>query len=193
MKLNKVNWNKRYEEKKIGWDIGKISNPIKEYINQLKKKNYKILIPGCGNAYEADYLVQKKYTDITLLDFSEIALKNFKKRNPGFPQQKLLNINFFDLNGKYDLIIEQTFFCAIEKKYRKKYARKMHNLLEENGKLVGLLFNEKLNNDKPPFGGNKNEYLSYFEPFFEIKVFERAYNSIGARENRELFMILIKK
>ena len=69
----------------------------------------------------------------------------------------------------------------------------MYNLLEENGKLVGLLFNEKLNNDKPPFGGNKNEYLSYFEPFFEIKVFERAYNSIAARKNRELFMILIKK
>ena len=69
----------------------------------------------------------------------------------------------------------------------------MNNLLKDNGKLVGLLFNDSLNEDKPPFGGCKSEYKKYIEPHFNIKVFETAYNSIESRRGRELFMILIKK
>ena len=40
---------------------------------------------------------------------------------------------------------------------------------------------------------SKSEYKKYFEPYFNIKVFETAYNSINSRKGRELFMILIKK
>ncbi len=54
----------------------------------------------------------------------------------------------------------------------------MHNLLRENGKLVGVLFNEPLFQDHPPFGGSKPEYLPYFEDLFKIIHFEEAYNSI---------------
>ena len=69
----------------------------------------------------------------------------------------------------------------------------MHDLLKEQGKLIGLLFDDYLNEDHPPFGGSKSEYEKYFEPYFNIKVFETAYNSINSRRGRELFMILIKK
>ena len=48
-KFNKSYWEHKYEEKQTGWDIGYISTPIKTYINQLKIKIFKILIPGGGN------------------------------------------------------------------------------------------------------------------------------------------------
>ena len=44
-----------------GWDIGKGSTPILTYIDQLEDKSIKILIPGCGNAHEAEYLVSKDF------------------------------------------------------------------------------------------------------------------------------------
>ena len=69
----------------------------------------------------------------------------------------------------------------------------MHDLLNNGGKLVGLLFDGPLNEDYPPFGGTKQEYEKYLRPYFNIKVFERSYNSIIPRKGRELFMILIKK
>jgi methyl halide transferase len=95
-------------------------------------------------------------------------------------------------NDKYDLIVEQTFFCAINPGERKKYAEKIHNLLNPGGKLVGLLFNHEFGNDSPPYGGTKEEYLEYFKPFFQIKHFSTAYNSIKPRAGRELFINLIK-
>ena len=68
---------------------------------------------------------------------------------------------FFDVDGTFDLIIEQTFFCAISKKLRPVYAKKVHSLLSKNGKLVGLLFNAPMYEDHPPFGGTKDEHKTY--------------------------------
>jgi len=191
--LNKEFWNDKYISSKTGWDVGEITTPLKEYFDQLNNKKVKILIPGCGNAYEAEYLFKNKFLSTFVLDYSEHALSNFSKRVPEFSKKNLLNNDFFNAEGKYDIIIEQTFFCAIEKNKRRDYFVKMHELLKPNGKLVGLLFDDSLNEDHPPFGGSKNEYKNYFEPYFNIKVFSTSYNSINSRKGRELFINLIKK
>jgi len=69
----------------------------------------------------------------------------------------------------------------------------MHSVLKEKGKLVGLLFDAKLNEDHPPFGGNKKEYVGYFEPYFTLNIFTECYNSYPNRQGMELFISLIKK
>ena len=183
-------WSNRYTKEDTTWDIGYPSTPIKEYIDQLKNKNIEILIPGAGNAYEAEYLFNKGFANTHLLDFAQHPLDNFKARVPLFKKENLHKEDFFEHQGKYDLIIEQTFFCAIHPSLRKKYAVKMAELLKPGGKLVGLLFNDTLNSDKPPFGGNKEEYRSYFTKYFHIEIFETAYNSIPPRAGRELFICL---
>ena len=101
--------------------------------------------------------------------------------------------DFFEHKSEYDLIIEQTFFCAINPSERQNYAKKTHELLVRRGKLAGLLFDDPLNDDHPPIGGYKTEYVEYFKPYFELKVFERAYNSIKPGMGRELFILLVKK
>jgi hypothetical protein len=100
--------------------------------------------------------------------------------------------DFFEHKGSYDIIIEQTFFCSIDPSERKHYAEKVYELLVEGGKLMGILFDDPLFDDHPPFGGNKDEYEKYFKPYFEFKVFDRAYNSIKPRMERELFILLVK-
>ena len=193
MLLDKNFWNDKYVKSKTGWDVGEITTPLKEYFDQLNNKKNKILIPGCGNAYEAGYLFKNKFHSTFVLDYSKHALNNFSKRVPDFPKKQLLKNDFFDAQGKYNIIIEQTFFCAIDKNKRRDYFAKMYDLLKAHGKLIGLLFDHNLNEDHPPFGGSKREYQKYFEPYFNIKVFETAYNSINSRKGSELFMILIKK
>ncbi|PSR06177.1 MAG: SAM-dependent methyltransferase, partial [Bacteroidetes bacterium SW_10_40_5] len=42
------------------------------------------------------------------------------------------------------------------------------------------------------FGGSKEEYLEYFNPWFHVKTMEDAYNSIKPRIGSELFFILNK-
>lgn len=191
-KLNAHYWDKRYKEGNTGWDIGSPSTPLKEYIDTLTDKNLKILIPGAGNAYEAEYLYQKGFNNTYIIDFSATALTNFKTRVPNFPESHIIQGDFFELNDFFDLIIEQTFFCALDPMMRPKYAEKMHFLLKENGILAGLLFNFPLTEEGPPFGGSKEEYLPYFLPYFAINIMEPAYNSIPPRKGKELFILLEK-
>lgn len=191
--LNKTYWNNRYLQEDFAWDLGEISSPLKEYINQLQNKEIFILIPGAGNAYEAEYLFQKGFKNVYICDLAPAPLQNFLKRCPSFDPSHLLLADFFELKDlSFDLIIEQTFFCAINPSLRQTYALKMHSLLKPGGKLVGLLFNDLLNTDKPPFGGTKEEYLNYFNPSFKINTFETCYNSIKPRAERELFINLSK-
>ena len=192
MELSADFWNNKYKTNKVGWDLGKVSPPLKTYIDQLENKELKILIPGGGNSYEAEYLFNKGFKNIFVVDVSEIALENIKKRVPKFPESQLLHANFFDVEEMFDLIIEQTFFCAINPNLRAKYAAKMNDLLKSNGKLVGLFFDAKLNEEHPPFGGNKEEYLKYFQPYFKNIQMELCYNSYHNRKDMELFVKIAK-
>ena len=131
--------------------------------------------------------------NVQVIDIANQPLLNLKKRFPDFPQKDLINKDFFNHTGNYDLIIEQTFFCALDPVLREKYVSHMSSLLNKNGKLAGLLFNFELTNEGPPFGGNIIEYSQLFYTKFEIKILEKCYNSIKPRQGRELFFIFEKK
>ncbi|MDP4952930.1 MAG: TPMT family class I SAM-dependent methyltransferase [Flavobacteriales bacterium] len=191
--LTEAFWSGRYSEGKTGWDIGEISTPLKTYIDHLSDKNLRILVPGCGKGHEAAYLWEQGFKNTFVVDLAQAPLDLLREAIPEIPTNHLLHGNFFELKGEFELILEQTFFCALSPSLRKNYAEKMHELLADGGKLVGLLFDFPLTEDGPPFGGNKEEYLTYFEPHFEIVIMERAYNSIQPRSGRELFVKLEKK
>ncbi|MDD7915139.1 methyltransferase domain-containing protein [Polaribacter ponticola] len=193
MQLSEDFWENKYKANKIGWDLGEVSPPLKTYFNQLTNKDIKILIPGGGNSHEAEFLFKQGFTNVYVVDVSKIPLENLKRRVPEFPDSHLIHANFFDIENKFDLIIEQTFFCAINPDLRPKYAKKMNRTLKEKGKLVGLMFDAVLNEDHPPFGGNKEEYLPYFQAFFNIEKMEPCYNSFFNRQGMELFVKMKKK
>lgn len=190
-------WTQRYQEQQTGWDIGYPSTPLKVYIDQVEDKSISILIPGAGNAYEAEYLWKKGFKNVHIMDISEVPLKQFQKRNPDFPSTQLFHEDFFEHTVQYDLIIEQTFFCSFvpTDENRNAYSKQMASLLKPNGKLVGLWFNIPLTEDleKRPFGGDKELYLSYLTSCFETITFERCYNSIPPRQGNELFGIFRKR
>lgn len=193
MELTSGSWNSRYLDNDIGWDAGAVTTPLKTFFDQLTGKAARILIPGGGNGYEAEYLFRQGFTNVYLLDWAITPLHHFHDRVKDFPVDHLIHADFFKHTGQYDLIIEQTFFCALDPKLRSAYAKQMHALLKDGGKLVGVLFDDKLNDDKPPYGGNKEEYVQYFTPYFTIKYLDRCYNSIAPRAGRELFINLVKK
>jgi SAM-dependent methyltransferase len=191
-KFDKAFWSSKYQEGQTGWDMGEVSPPIQAYIEQLTNKQLSILIPGAGNAYEAAFLFEQGFQDVTVLDLAEEPLDNFKKRVPEFPHKNLIQQDFFDHQGQYDLIIEQTFFCALDPSLRVAYIDKMKALLKPGGKLVGLLFDFRLTEEGPPFGGDADAYSLAFQKRFDIKTLAPCYNSIKPRDGKELFIIFEK-
>ena len=192
-KLDQSFWSEKYQSNQTGWDIGSISRPIKEYIDQLEDKDASILIPGAGNAYEAIYLFEQGFTNVSIVDIAKEPLDNFKKSVPDFPKDKILQEDFFSHKGSYDLIFEQTFFCALDPSLRVNYIDKMKDLLKPKGKLVGLLFDFRLDDVGPPFGGSEDAYTIDFKKRFHLKTLAPCYNSIKPRQGKELFINFVRK
>jgi SAM-dependent methyltransferase len=189
--LDQNYWDNQYKANATGWDLGQVSPPIKTYIDTIENKEAKILIPGCGNTYEAEYLLQLGFTNVTVIDIAPTLVENLKQK---FANNKNIIVvlgDFFEHHGAYDYIIEQTFFCALPPPMRQKYTWKMHQLLSDYGKLIGLLFNREFE-ISPPFGGSLKEYEQLFQKAFVFNAISLAGNSIPSRANTELFFELQK-
>ncbi|MGD1848996.1 MAG: methyltransferase domain-containing protein [Salibacteraceae bacterium] len=181
-------WNQRYEQGHTGWDMGQVSPPIRTFIDGLTDKDLRILMPGCGKAYEGEYFHRQGFRQVHLMDFAPEAQKAFAERVPDFPAGHWFTGDFFQHQGEYDIIIEQTFFCALNPSLRPRYVEHMHHLLVPGGRLVGLLFNAALNTEHPPFGGFKADYHQLFQNDFQIQHLDTAANSIPPRQGRELWI-----
>ncbi|MEP7143347.1 MAG: methyltransferase domain-containing protein [Ferruginibacter sp.] len=192
--LDDLYWSNRYADHTCTWDAGAVTTPLKDYFDQLTDKNIAILVPGCGNSYEAEYLLKQGFTNITLIDISTTLCKKLEVKFAAYLSLGLTIIctDFFDHHGQYDLVIEQTFFCALHPSKRNAYVEKIHEILKLNGKLAGVLFNKDFS-DGPPFGGHIEEYETLFSGTLLIETMDRCYNSIPPRKEAELFIKMIRK
>lgn len=180
-------WDNQYKANTTGWDLGQVSPPIKAYFDKGVNKSIRILIPGCGNAYEAAYLLEAGFTNVTVIDIATTLVKNLQQEFSNNENIKIMQGDFFEHIAEYDIIVEQTFFCAMPPSLRKNYVTKMHQLLGKDGRLVGLLFNRTFEQG-PPFGGHKEEYENLFSPFFKFNKLENCKTSITSRANTELWI-----
>jgi methyl halide transferase len=189
---NQTFWDELYRNNNTGWDMKQVSPPLKSYIDTLTDTTLKILIPGCGNAYEAEYLLSKGFTNVTLIDIAPTLVASLQKKFEGRPINVIL-CNFFEHTGTYDLILEQTFFCAIDPSLRNAYVQKCAELLNKNGKIAGLLFDTIFEQQGPPHGGTRNEYETLFGPKFDFVQCASCLTSIKPRLGKELFIELQTK
>ncbi|MCG8332373.1 MAG: TPMT family class I SAM-dependent methyltransferase [Chitinophagales bacterium] len=190
--LNASYWEQRYLDDNTPWDIGNISPPLKHYTDGIDDKSLRILIPGAGYAHEAIDLHKRGFTNVYVCDWAPSAFDKLRKQAVDFPQNHLLVEDFFKLRLEVDLILEQTFFCALKPDRREEYVLKAKDLLSVGGKLAGLLFAVAFSNEGPPFGGTKEEYLNLFAPHFKVLQMDVALDSISPRAERELFIELQK-
>ena len=184
-------WNLRYNTGRTGWDMNQASPPLTDYIDTLENKELRILIPGCGNAHEAAYLLDKGFTKVTLIDISEVVTKQLAEKYKDEPIN-VVCADFFEHEGEYDLILEQTFFCTLSPAMRVKYIEKCYELLVPGGKIAGVLFNKPLGIPGPPFISGDAEYKKIFGSKFTITRFEDCKNSIAPRLGSEVFFEVVK-
>jgi SAM-dependent methyltransferase len=189
--LSSEYWQKRYVEGQTGWDVGTVSTPLKSYIDQLTDTQIKILIPGCGFGHEGKYLYEKGFRNVYLLDYSEHPISYLRSVLTELDETHFMVEDFFSHVGTYDLILEQTMFCAIDPSQRAAYVDKVYDLLNTGGKLAGVLFNKQFEGG-PPFGGSAQEYKTLFAMRFSNVSIQPCYNSIEPRSGNEVFIQAIK-
>ena len=190
-------WNQKYKNNDIGWDIG---SPTPIFVNWSKKisRSKKILIPGSGNGHDALYLSQKNH-NVYAVDFSIEATNHLKKRAKDLNLQiNTICDDFFKLKdyyGKMDIILEYTFFCAINPSLRLKYIMETSKLLKEGGLFVGIILpiNKDVKEGGPPYGVDLDKIIKSFSDYYDILECKKSELSIKPRMNNEVFTIMRKK
>ncbi|MCB0771665.1 MAG: SAM-dependent methyltransferase, partial [Flavobacteriales bacterium] len=138
MQLDRGYWEARYANAETGWDLGGPSTPLKEYLDGLENKEIRLLIPGAGRAYEAEYAHRSGFRNVFVLDLTAAPYEDLLARCPDFPRDHLLVGDALDHHERYDVILEQTFFCALHPTLRERCVERMHAMLSEGGELVGV-------------------------------------------------------
>lgn len=185
--LGQAYWDSQYQSHTTGWDLGVVSPPVKNYVETIENKQLAILIPGCGNTYEAEFLLKQGFSKVTVIDIAPTLVAVLQEKFKNNSSIHIVLGDFFEHQGKYDIIIEQTFFCALPPTMRQRYVSKMHRLLKTDGLLVGLLFNRTFEKS-PPFGGSKAEYEQLFAKAFTFLKLENCLQSASPRANSELWI-----
>lgn len=189
--LDQTYWDNQYQANDTGWDLGKISPPLQSHIDRIQSKNTKILIPGCGNGYEAEYLLEQGFTNVSVIDIAPTLVEKLREKFAAKPINIILG-DFFAHDGRYDIVLEQTFFCALPPSLRQRYVWKMHQLLADDGILAGVLFNRDFETG-PPFGGSVREYKQLFAGAFAVEMMADAQHSVDKRAGAEAIFSLRKK
>ena len=110
-------WNERYLNNASHWDLGVVSPPLKTYIDQLADKNSSILIPGAGNSYEAVYLMEQGFTNITVIDIAPIVIQVLQEKYPNQKSIQFIETDFFNHRANFLLCPRPSFEEQLRKAY----------------------------------------------------------------------------
>lgn len=191
-----ADWQDHYEKNDLGWDLGRASPPLARWIEENSIAPCRVIVPGCGRGHEVLHLAEKGF-EVTAVDFTAGAVDHVSRALAerglrGTPMQR----NFFDLesqyDGAFDLMLEQTFFCAISPRERPAYVNTACRILKPGACLLGLFYQTN-ESGGPPFNTTRDDILHHFSPRFEIEHLEKTPHSVDRRKDREWLGYFRKK
>jgi hypothetical protein len=167
-------WDKRFAEGTTPWNARGVPPALINYAAGHPGQA-RTLIPGCGHAWEADWLARQGW-QVTALDFSAAAIEAARQVLGNWPGQ-LVCEDFFSFTppAAYDLIYERAFLCALPRKLWSGYGRRMHELLAPDGRLVGFFFFSD-EAKGPPFGITPEALDMLLSPWF-VREDDRAVDA----------------
>lgn len=193
---SREDWQGHYESNDLGWDLGQVAPPFVKLWQEKKLPVGKVLVPGCGRGHEVVFLAENGF-EVTAIDFSKGAVTYLEKalQERGL-SGRVLHQDFFGLDdshdGIYDLVLEQTFFCAIAPRQRRDYVLNVARMLRPGGMLVGLFYN-KDKEGGPPYNTTREDIETHFSGKFKIQQLDKTPLSAEQRKDKEWLGIFKKR
>ena len=177
-------WDIRFREGRMPWDAGGVPAELANYLAAESGKG-RVLIPGCGAAYEAAAFHEAGY-EVVAIDFSVEAV-NAAIRTLG-PLRGVARLGDFfqdDFGGAaFDVLYERAFLCSLPRRLRPGYAARVAELLNSGGVLIGYFYFD-LNESGPPFGLARGELQGLLQGRFALEVDEPPGNSLPVFAGKE--------
>jgi SAM-dependent methyltransferase len=196
----KAFWQSLYEQGRTGWDLGGPTPVFKRVVAGQWLDPGRMIVIGAGRGYDAR-LFSRQGFQVTAVDFAPSAIRALQENNDHRAPLAVVSADIFDLPsilfGKFDYVLEYTFYCAIYPQRRETYASVVERLLKPGGRFVGLAFplDETQNDPRggPPFPVDADELVRNLGKHgLQLKHRERPHDSVRGRLGREELLILQK-
>ena len=189
-------WDWNYNSGVLPWDL---DGPTPVFERLAKAGQFtpgRMLVLGAGRGHDARLFARHGF-EVTAVDFSPYAIEAMQQLADPRAPIALLQADIFqlpnELNGRFDLILEYTLFCAIDPRRRVDYADVVARLLKPGGQFVALAFPIITRTGGPPFAVFPNQIIALLsERGFELRQREMPPDSAPGRHGKEELLILQK-
>jgi len=185
-------WNVRFRENRTPWDAGSAPPQLERYLAG-ERGGGRVLIPGCGSAYEVRSFEDNGY-EVVAIDFSAAAVERAAAELGPLSTAVILGDFFtYDFGDRrFDIVYERAFLASMPPKLWPAYAARVARLLRPGGRLIGF-FAYGGRHDGPPFFLDPGELQALLGAELE-RVEELAVTaSVPVFENKERWEVWSRK
>ncbi|CAG8599984.1 6958_t:CDS:2 [Acaulospora morrowiae] len=192
-------WDELYKMKKAVWDKGEVSPALRELIEEKKfpLPDGRGLVPGCGKGYDVFYFANKK-RHMTGLDLSETVIDEakmiqaelkFSEETTTFQAGDFFNFEISE--GKFQLVYDYTFLCALPPTLRQSWGTRMSEIISPGGILIALMYPISNHTDGPPFAVSESMYdiMELLGKNFTLEHLDKNCKSFPGRQGRETMSV----
>jgi SAM-dependent methyltransferase len=186
-------WEQRYQDGELGWDLGTAAPPLLRAAKTLPRS--RAVVVGCGTGHEALALARLGF-EVTGVDFAPSAIERARAnaaqaKSPA----RFLQADVLQLPGSeapWPLWVEHTCFCAIDPAQRDAYVAAAERSIAPGGHLLGLFYAHGRPGG-PPFTTDRAEVERRFGPGFELVSMEVPPDSHARRKGEELLALFRRR
>ena len=178
-------WSERYASGRTPWQLDHLPARLSIFMESLPAGS-KVLIPGCGEDSKTIDAFHRAGHQVTVIDFSPIAIEHIKKAVPEIREWTILG-NFFSYDfgaALFDVVYERTFLCSLPPRLWNDYAARVAQLLRPRGLLAGFFFYGK-ESDPPPYPLIESRASELFDARFDLLKSEPVSDSLSIFAGQE--------
>lgn len=182
-------WEKRFIEGITPWDAGQTPARLTRFLAVTAPA--RVLIPGCGAAYEVRAFAAAGWT-VHAIDYTPAAIARARVAL-GELADRVQLADFFDFDApEVDLIYERAFLCALPRHLWPGYAARIGELLRPGGRVAGFyFFSDELRG--PPFGLAAGQLAALIAPAFACNADEPVADSLPVFAGRERWQVWTRR
>jgi hypothetical protein len=179
-------WDERFTRGFTPWDQAGVQHQFETFA--AANPDAAVLIPGCGNAWEARWLAERGRT-VRAIDFAPAAVANARVAL-GQYAGVVEEADFYTYTPPFApaWVYERAFLCALPKSLRASYAERMAQLLQPGALLAGYFFIGETPKG-PPFAIARDELEALLTPYFTLADDQAVPDSLPVFAGRERWLV----
>jgi SAM-dependent methyltransferase len=166
-------WDERFAAGFTPWDARGVPPAFGRWLGSSTgpAAGTRVLIPGCGAAYEVAALVARG-CDVLAIDYSAAAIERARQvLGPAFAD-RLLQADFFAFDAApFDWIYERAFLAALPPRLWTPWGQRCAQLLRQGGCMAGFFFVDEAAAEPrrgPPFAVTSTELRRLLDASFDL-------------------------